>query len=80
MSQRASPQPDAIICAVSKRQEHGEKALQSNKHSKTEPHCGGRPIVTKILEWTDQGSHWLIVQALLNTGCTTLLLSLACAD
>jgi hypothetical protein len=33
-----------------------------------------------IIEWTDHGSHRLTVRALLDTGCTTLLLSQACAD
>jgi hypothetical protein len=33
-----------------------------------------------VIEWTDRGSHRLSVRALLDTGCTTLLLSQACAD
>jgi transposase InsO family protein len=33
-----------------------------------------------VIEWQDEGSHRLSVRALLDTGCTTLLLSQACAD
>jgi len=33
-----------------------------------------------ILEWEEDGSHRLTVNALLDTGCTTPLLSQACAD
>jgi hypothetical protein len=33
-----------------------------------------------IIEWTDHGSHRLTLRTLLDTGCTTPLLSQACAD
>jgi len=33
-----------------------------------------------ILEWEEDGSHHLTVNTLLDTGCTTPLLSRACTD
>ena len=33
-----------------------------------------------FLQWEDEGLHQLSVRALLETGCTTLLLGQACAD
>jgi hypothetical protein len=65
---RASLQPEAIICGVNR------------KPGKNEPHCGGRPIVTMTIEWADRGSYRLTIRVLLDTRCTTLLLSRDCAD
>jgi hypothetical protein len=80
LNQQATPQSDAIICGVNRRREPDYTKTQSVKRGKIEPHCGGRPITTMIIEWADHGSHRLTVRTLLDTGCTTLLLSQACAD
>jgi len=75
-------QPDTIICGASGKREPAQQGTPTTKLPKmsNEPYCGNHPIVPMILEWEEDGSHCLTVNVLLDTGCTTLLLSQDCAD
>ena len=79
---RDPPQPDTIICGASRKRKPEQQGTPTTKHPKTsnEPYYGNRPIVPMILEWEEDGSHCLTVNVLLDTGCTTPLLSQARAD